>query len=34
MGLRVTGVPHRAGGVNAAIDFLAGNGAPVSEAAE
>lgn len=34
MGLRVTGVPHRAGGVNAAMDFLAGNGAPVSEAAE
>jgi alanine-glyoxylate transaminase/serine-glyoxylate transaminase/serine-pyruvate transaminase len=34
MGLRVAGVPHRAGGVNAAMDFLAGNGAPVSEAAE
>jgi alanine-glyoxylate transaminase/serine-glyoxylate transaminase/serine-pyruvate transaminase len=34
MGLRVAGVPHRAGGVNAAMDFLAGNGGPVSEAAE
>ncbi len=34
MGLRVTGVPHRAGGVIAAMDFLAGNGAPVTEAAE
>jgi alanine-glyoxylate transaminase/serine-glyoxylate transaminase/serine-pyruvate transaminase len=34
MGLRVTGVPHRAGGMNAAMDFLAGNGAPITEAAE
>ena len=34
MGLRAAGVPHRAGGVNAAMDFLAGNGGPVSEAAE
>lgn len=34
MGLRMAGVPHRAGGVNAAMDVLAGNGAPVAAAAE
>jgi alanine-glyoxylate transaminase/serine-glyoxylate transaminase/serine-pyruvate transaminase len=34
MGLRVAGIPHRAGGISVAMDFLAGNGAPVTEAAE
>jgi alanine-glyoxylate transaminase / serine-glyoxylate transaminase / serine-pyruvate transaminase len=34
MGLRVVGVPHRSGGVDAAVAYLAGNGAPVAEAAE
>lgn len=34
MGLRVAGVPHCFGGVNAAMDYLAGNGAPIVAAAE
>lgn len=34
MGLRVAGVPHRCGGVNAAMDYLAGNGAPIVAAAD
>ena len=29
MGLKVAGVPHRAGGVDAAMDYLAGNAGPV-----
>jgi len=34
MGLRIAGVPHHAGGVNAAMDYLAGDGAPIARAAE
>lgn len=33
-GLEVTGIPHSAGGVEAAIKFFAGNGAPLTNAAE
>lgn len=34
IGLRAKGIPHRSGGVDAAMEFLAGNNAPVAEAAE
>src|SRR5690606_6455190 len=32
MGLRAKGIPHRSGGVDAAMAFLAGNNAPVAAA--
>ncbi|MCZ8374238.1 MAG: aminotransferase class V-fold PLP-dependent enzyme [Beijerinckiaceae bacterium] len=34
MGLAASGIPHRPGGVQVAMNFLLGNGAPVAEAAE
>jgi len=34
MGLRTVGVPHHSGAVDAAMDYLAGNGAPITTAAE
>ena len=34
MGLRVCGIPHRSGGIDAAIDYLSGNAGPVAQAAE
>ena len=33
VGLEVTGIPYRAGGVEVAVSYLAGNGAPVTQAA-
>jgi alanine-glyoxylate transaminase / serine-glyoxylate transaminase / serine-pyruvate transaminase len=32
--LRVCGIPHRSGGIDAAIDYLSGNAGPVAQAAE
>ena len=34
MGLRVCGVPHRSGGVEAAMDYLSGNAGSIAQAAE
>jgi alanine-glyoxylate transaminase/serine-glyoxylate transaminase/serine-pyruvate transaminase len=34
MGLRVCGIPHRPGGVDAAMAYLSGNAGPVAQAAE
>ena len=34
MGLRVCGIPHRPGGVEAALAYLSGNAGAVSHAAE
>jgi alanine-glyoxylate transaminase/serine-glyoxylate transaminase/serine-pyruvate transaminase len=34
MGLAARGIPHRPGGVEAAMRVLAGNNAPVAQAAE
>jgi len=31
MGLRICGVPHQSGGVDVAMEFLAGNGAPIAK---
>ncbi len=34
MGLRVCGVPHRPGGIEAAMSYLSGNAALMAQAAE
>jgi alanine-glyoxylate transaminase/serine-glyoxylate transaminase/serine-pyruvate transaminase len=34
MGLKACGIPHRSGGVEAAMAYLAGNAGPIAEAAE
>jgi alanine-glyoxylate transaminase/serine-glyoxylate transaminase/serine-pyruvate transaminase len=34
MGLRACGIPHRSGGVDAAMAYLSGNAAPATQAAE
>jgi alanine-glyoxylate transaminase/serine-glyoxylate transaminase/serine-pyruvate transaminase len=34
MGLKISGVPHKIGGVDAAMNFLAGNDESIAEAAE
>ncbi|WP_414474607.1 pyridoxal-phosphate-dependent aminotransferase family protein [Microvirga sp. M2] len=34
MGLRVCGIPHRSGGVEAAMNYLSGNAGPAAQAAE
>jgi alanine-glyoxylate transaminase/serine-glyoxylate transaminase/serine-pyruvate transaminase len=33
MGLKICGVPHRPGGVEAALSYLVGNAGPVAQAA-
>ncbi len=34
IGLKARGIPHRSGGVEAAMSYLAGNAGPVAQAAE
>ena len=34
MGLRARGIPHKPGGVEAAMDYLAGNAGAMAQAAE
>jgi alanine-glyoxylate transaminase / serine-glyoxylate transaminase / serine-pyruvate transaminase len=34
IGLKATGIPYRPGGVEAALSYLAGNAAPLAQAAE